>query len=156
MEPGGDLSTDLYLSNKGSYIERMSDEVIDFVVECVNQPPQSGKVFFDFSHFMHGEVCRVASDSTAFELRQSGAVHLAHWLTWKEPSHAAACMTWHNSIFERLESYAGGRVYANYMSTSGGANAKSVFGSNFMRLKQVKKKYDPNNIFHLNQNILPE
>jgi FAD/FMN-containing dehydrogenase len=42
------------------------------------------------------------------------------------------------------------------MSTPGGANAKSVFGSNFMRLKQVKKKYDPNNIFHLNQNILPE
>jgi FAD/FMN-containing dehydrogenase len=55
-----------------------------------------------------------------------------------------------------LESYAGGRVYANYMSTPGGANAKSVFGTNFMRLKEVKKKYDPNNVFHLNQNILPK
>ena len=155
MEPGGDLSTDRYLSNKGSYIERMSDEVIDFVVECVNQPPPSGKVFFDFSHFMHGEVCRIATDATAFELRQSSAVHLGHWLSWKEPANAAACMTWHDKAFERLESFAGGRVYANYMSTSGGANAKSVFGSNFMRLKEVKKKYDPNNVFHLNQNILP-
>lgn len=156
MEPGGDLGTDLYVSNKGSYIKQMSDEVIDFVVECVSQPPQSGKVFFDFSHYMHGEVCRVASDTTAFELRQPGAAHLTYWLTWKEPTNAAACMKWHNKIFERLESYADGRVYANYMSTPGGANAKSVFGSNFMRLKEVKKKYDPNNIFHLNQNILPK
>lgn len=156
MEPGGDLSTDLYLSNKGSYIERMSDEVIDFVVECVSQPPPSGKVFFDFSHYMHGEVCRVASDATAFELRQPGAAHLGHWLTWKEPANADACMKWHNNIFEQLESYAGGRVYANYMSTPAGANAKSVFGSNFIRLKQIKNKYDPNNIFHLNQNILPK
>jgi FAD binding domain/Berberine and berberine like len=156
MEPGGDLSTDLYLSNKGSYIKSMSDEVIDFVMECVSQPPQSCKVFFDFSHYMHGEVCRVASDATAFELRQPNAVHLGHWLTWKEPMNAAACITWHNKIFERLESFASGRVYANYMSTSGGANAKSVFGSNFMHLKQIKKKYDPNNIFHLNQNILPK
>ena len=155
MQPGGDLGTDPYVSNKGSYIERMSDEVIDFVVECVNQPPQSGKVFFDLSHYMHGEVCRVARDTTAFELRKPGAAHLTYWLTWKEPANAAACMKWHNKIFERLESYGGGRVYTNYMSTPGGANAKSVFGSNFMRLKQIKKKYDPNNIFHLNQNILP-
>jgi FAD/FMN-containing dehydrogenase len=156
MEPGGDLSTDLFLSNKGSYLERMSDEVIDFVVECVNQPPPSGKVFFDFSHYMHGEVCRIATDATAFELRQSGAVHLGHWLSWKEPANAATCITWHDKVFQRLESFAGGRVYANYMSTPGGANAKSVFGANFMRLKEVKKKYDPNNIFHLNQNILPK
>lgn len=156
MEPGGDFGTDPYVSNKGSYIERMSDEVIDFVVECASQPPPSGQLFFDFSHFMHGEVCRVASDATAFELRQPGAAHLAHWLTWQDPANAEACMTWHNKIFERLKTYAGGRVYANYMSTSGGANAESVFGSNFIRLKQVKKKYDPNNIFHLNQNILPK
>lgn len=156
MEPGGDLSTDLYVSNKGSYIKQMSDEVIDFVVESVSQPPQSCKVFFDFSHYMHGEVCRVAPDATAFELRQLGAVHLANWVTWRDSKNAVACMTWHDKIFERLKAYDGGRVYANYMSTTGGANAKSVFGSNFMRLKQVKKKYDPNNLFHLNQNILPE
>lgn len=38
------------------------------------------------------------------------------------------------------------------MSTPGGPTAKAVFGTNFSRLAQVKKKYDPNNIFHLNQN----
>ena len=62
---------------------------------------------------------------------------------------------WHNETFERLQAYSGGRIYANYMSVPGGSTAKAVFGSNFSRLAQVKKKYDPNNIFHLNQNILP-
>lgn len=156
MDPGGDLGTDPYVSNKGSYLEQVSDDVIDYIVECVSQPPQEGSVFFDLSHFMHGQVCRVASDATAFELRKPGAAHLTYWLTWKDPANAAACMTWHSKVFERLESYAGGRVYANYMSTPGGANAKSVFGDNLMRLKDVKRKYDPNNIFHLNQNILPD
>jgi FAD/FMN-containing dehydrogenase len=155
MEPGGDLGTDLYVSNKGSFVERVSDEVIEFITECVSQPPQAGKVFFDLSHYMYGEVCRIPSDATAFELRKQGSAHLTYWLTWKEPASTAACMDWHTKVFERLQSYAGGRVYANYMSTSGGANAKSVFGSNFMRLKEVKRKYDPENVFHLNQNILP-
>lgn len=100
--------------------------------------------------------CRIAPDATAFKLCQPGAEHLTYWVTWKEPPTGFACMTWHNKIFERLKSYAGRRVYANYMSTPCGTNAKSVFGSNLVCLKQVKKKYDPNNIFHLNQNILPE
>lgn len=155
MEPGGDLTTGPYVSNKGSYLKRMSDEVIDFVLECVSQPPRSCKVFFDFSHYMHGEVCRISRDTTAFELRQSGAVHLAFWLTWQIPIDASKCMAWHTETFDHLQAYSGGRIYANYMSTQGGATAKAVFGSNFPRLKQVKKKYDPNNIFHLNQNILP-
>ncbi len=140
---------------KGSYIEQMSDEVIDFVLDRLAQPPPSCGLFFDFSHYMHGEVCRVLSDTTAFALRQSGAVHLAHWVTWQDPKDTSACMTWHNETFERLQAYSGGHIYANYMSTKGGLTAKAVFGTNFSRLAQLKKKYDPNNLFHLNQNILP-
>jgi FAD/FMN-containing dehydrogenase len=104
---------------------------------------------------MHGEVCRVLPHATAFELRKPGAAHLAFWVTWQDSSDTTACLTWHNETYERLQSYSGGRIYANYMSTAGGPTAKAVFGTNFSRLAQVKKKYDPNNIFRLNQNILP-
>jgi FAD/FMN-containing dehydrogenase len=64
-------------------------------------------------------------------------------------------MKWQNETFEQLQAHSGGRIYANFMSTPGGPTAKAVFGTNFTRLAQVKKKYDPLNIFHLNQNILP-
>jgi hypothetical protein len=54
-----------------------------------------------------------------------------------------------------LQPYSGGRIYADYMSQPGGTTAKAVFGTNFSRLAQIKKKYDAGNVFHLNQNILP-
>jgi len=41
------------------------------------------------------------------------------------------------------------------MSTTGEAVAKGVYGSNYPRLAQMRKKYDPENFFHLNQNVLP-
>jgi FAD/FMN-containing dehydrogenase len=42
------------------------------------------------------------------------------------------------------------------MSTTGELAAKSVYGSNYPRLAQLKKEYDPENFFHLNQNVLPK
>jgi hypothetical protein len=155
MEPGGEFTPYNYMINKASYIEQMSDEVIDFVLECLGQAPHSCKMFCDFSHYVHGEISRVLPDATAFELRKPNAVHLVFLITWKEQSESAAMMKWINEKFERLQTYGGGRIFANYMSVPGGASAKAVFGSNFLRLKQIKKKYDPNNVFHLNQNILP-
>ena len=104
---------------------------------------------------MHGEVCRVLPHATAFDLRKLGATHLAFWVNWQDSVDTEVCMAWHNETFERSQAYSGGRIYANYMSVPGGPTAKAVFGTNFSRLSQVKKKYDPNNIFHLNQNILP-
>lgn len=151
VDPSGPFK---YNSEKGTYIEQMSDEVIEEVLNSLTQAPISGTVYFDFSHYMHGEVCRVLPGTTAFELRKPGAAHLAFWVTWQDQADTAACMRWHNETFERLQAYSGGRIYANYMSIAGGTTAKAVFGSSFSRLAQVKKKYDRNNIFHLNQNIL--
>ncbi|CAN5596900.1 FAD-binding oxidoreductase [soil metagenome] len=142
-------------ADKGTYIEQLSDEVITLALDRLEKAPRSGSFFYVFSHYMHGEVCRVLPDSTAFELRKPGAIHLAFWVTWQDSADTSACLTWHNETFEQLQAFSGGRIYANFMSIPGGPTAKAVFGNNFTRLAQVKKKYDPHNIFHLNQNILP-
>ncbi len=152
----GDPSTPFkFNSEKGIYLEQMSDEVIELVLDRLAKSPRSGAVYFDFSHYMHGEVCRILPDVTAFELRKPGAAHLAFWVNWQDPTDTADCLSWHNETFAQMQAFSGGRIYANYMSVPGGSTAKAVFGNNFSRLVQVKKKYDPNNIFHLNQNILP-
>ena len=152
----GDLSAPFkFNSKKGTYIEQMSDDVIELVLNRLVQTPRRSSVYFDFSHYMHGEVCRIPPDDTAFELRKPGALHLVYRVTWLDPIDTAACIAWQNETFDNLQPYSGGRIYANYMSVPGGSTAKAVFGSNFTHLAQLKKKYDPNNIFHLNQNILP-
>jgi hypothetical protein len=97
---------------KGSYLETFSDETIDLIVECFTQGPRSCDVVFKFGHYMHGQVCRVVPEATAFGLRKARGVHLGFWAQWKEQAQA-------NKTFERLQPHSGGRVYANFMSTKG-------------------------------------
>lgn len=141
---------------KGSYIEQLSDDVIDLVIDRFSNPPPACELGFDFDHYMHGGVCRVAPDSTAFELRKPGAVHLAFGVEWKNTANESACMTWHTETLNKLQQYSGGRMYSNYMGIEGVSAVKSVYGANYPRLAQLKKKYDPQNFFHRNQNILPK
>ena len=142
-------------SGKGTYLEQLTEEAIEVVLSRIAQVPRQGTPFFVCSHYMHGEVCRVRPDATAFELRKPGAAHLAFAVNWQDAAATAACLKWANETYEQLQTYSGGRIYTNYMSVPGGSTAKAVFGTNFSRLAQAKKKYDPNNIFHLNQNIIP-
>ena len=101
---------------KGSYIEKLSDEVIEFILDRIAHPPPA--IFFDFvfDHYMHGEVCHVAPDATAFELRKPGAIHLAFGVEWKDlKGHACmyvlaqrdmgkiASLFWRTCLFELHE-----------------------------------------------------
>ena len=63
-------------SLKGTYIESLSDDAINLVIECSAQSPLSCGVGFLLDHYVHGRVCRVAPDATAFGLRKAGAIHM--------------------------------------------------------------------------------
>ncbi|SHF19004.1 FAD-binding oxidoreductase [Flavisolibacter ginsengisoli] len=143
-----------FKAQKGSYIEQLSDEVIDLILDRFAQPPPAKFYDFVFDHYMHGEVCRVAPDATAFGLRKAGAIHLSFGLEWQDPKNTAACMSWHAKTLELLQQYSGGRIYSNYMSTEGEQAVKAVYGANYPRLVSLKKTYDPQSFFHRNQNVL--
>jgi hypothetical protein len=129
-----------FASVKGAYIEQLSDEVFDLILTRFEQAPSSCRLSFNLSHYMHGEVCRVAPDATAFELRKAGAADLAYLIGWNDSKNESACMSWINKLSELLQPYANGRIYANYMSTEGGDSAKAVYGTNYTRLLQLKRK----------------
>lgn len=144
-----------YSSVKGMYVGVVSDDAFNLVFDRYQQAPPQSIAFFNFSHYMHGAVTRVASDATAFQLRNAGAAHIASMSTWNNPSDADVCLDWHMKTFQALQNFSGGRVYANYMSTREPKDGPAVYGGNFPKLVQLKKKYDPANFFHLNQNIDP-
>jgi len=144
-----------YGVTRGTYIEKLSVEVLDLILNCLRQSPPSCEVVFILGHYVHGQVCRVSPDATAFELRKADAVHIPFWVQWKDAVNSSACTSWHNNTFDRLRRYSGGRIYSNYMSTEEGG-PKAIYASNYSRLLQVKRKYDPQNFFHLNQNIPPK
>ncbi len=139
---------------KKCYFEQLSDAAIDVVLGQIALAPQVGcKLGLD--HYMHGAVCRVARDSTAFELRAPGALHV--WIAsgWDDPMLASTSIAWVNSAWEALKPFSGGRIYANYLSVEGEEAVKGAFGKNYPKLVAIKNKYDPTNFFKLNQNIRP-
>jgi FAD/FMN-containing dehydrogenase len=142
-----------FSSIKGSYLEQLSDEAIDIAVECFARAPSGCAIGFD--HYVHGEVCRVALDATAFELRASGGLHMWIMSTWDDPEAATTSMAWAENTWQLFQPYSGGRIFANYMSIEGEPAVKAVYGSNYARLRTIKTKYDPDNFLRRNQNVQP-
>lgn len=140
---------------RGSYIQHLSDEAIETVLSRFADPPPACEIGFDLDHYMHGEVCRVAPTSTAFNLREPDALHVAFGASWNEPQCSAACTAWLDETWNQLQSYSGGRMYANYMSAESEPAAKAAYGVNYSRLVSIKQRYDPQNVFRGNLNIRP-
>jgi hypothetical protein len=135
------------------YRNELSDEVMDIALDrLLDAPPQT---VLGFSHYMHGEVCRVPSDAAAFPLRRPGGVHIRVGLDWDDPAAGQGLMAWSHETSRLLRSSAGEQIYANYQSYSGHGTAKAVFGSNHSRLVALKGKYDPTNFFRRNSNVEP-
>jgi FAD/FMN-containing dehydrogenase len=135
------------------YRNELSDEVMDMVLDRLSEAPPETNIGLD--HYMHGEVCRVASDSTAFPLRQSSGIHIRIILDWKDSAKAQRSLLWADEARKLLRPASGERIYANYQSYTGKGTAEAVFGANLSRLVALKNKYDPTNFFRRNSNVEP-
>lgn len=62
---------------------------------------------------------------------------------------------WARAFFQASAPYASAGAYVNFMTEDEGERVAAVYGANYDRLVQIKRRYDPENIFHLNQNIKP-
>ena len=74
---------------------------------------------------------------------------------WESAEDDKACVSWAREFFTRVEPYATGSVYVNFMTEEEMERIPSAYGANQMKLEQIKRKYDPDNFFRVNQNIKP-
>jgi hypothetical protein len=72
-----------------------------------------------------------------------------------DPVNNQKITDWTKQYWEAMRPYSAGGAYVNFMMEEGEARVKETYGGNFERLKEIKKKYDPDNLFRLNQNIKP-
>jgi FAD/FMN-containing dehydrogenase len=72
-----------------------------------------------------------------------------------DPANADALRSWTVDYFEALQPYSMGGSYVNFMMDEGQERVQATYGSNYARLAAIKAKYDPDNVFHVNQNIKP-
>jgi FAD/FMN-containing dehydrogenase len=138
---------------KSSFLAELSDEAIDRMIACFAEcPTPMGQVLIE--HF-HGAATRVASGDTAFPHRTEG-YNLVVLSEWMDRAATDRCIAWARDTYGAMAPFAGAGRYVNYLGDEEeGDPVAAAYGDNYRRLRQLKAKYDPENFFHMNQNIVP-
>jgi hypothetical protein len=138
---------------KSSFLSGLSDDAIRTMIDRFARcPAPMGQLLLE--HF-HGAVTRVGVADTAFPHRAEGynALVLAEWL---DPMGTEACTAWARESFDALRPFMGGGRSVNYLGDDEREDAvAAAYGPNHRRLREIKAKYDPENLFRLNHNIRP-
>ena len=137
---------------KSAFFKELDQGAMDVMVEALEKAPSimSGMLI---EHF-HGHVTRVAPTDTAFPHRQEG-YSLVLIAEWAEPSADEANINWARESFRALAPYMADAFYVNYLDNDDVDRVRAAYGPNWERLVRLKGRYDPDNVFHLNQNIEP-
>ena len=76
---------------------------------------------------------------------------------WKDPLESDRNVNWVRGAWQAIRPFASGAVYINFLGDEGDERVRAAYGAEkYARLVELKKKYDPSNLFHLNQNIHPQ
>jgi len=130
----------------------LPDGAIETLVSAIqNLPTPECEVFI--AH-VGGAMSRVKSADTAYPQRASHFIMNVH-TRWAEANQDSACIKWARDLFDDMAQYATGSVYVNFMPDDEAGRVEQAYGANYARLGQVKARYDPGNLFRLNQNIKP-
>jgi FAD/FMN-containing dehydrogenase len=138
---------------KSLHLNEINDEVIAIIAEQVRNRPTDWTLFDIWA--MGNTVGQVPADATAMGER-SAPYTVVFNTSWHDPEAAEMCMAWTRHFYEQLKPYSPGSSYLNFpglMEEEG--LVKKAYGRNYSRLADIKAKYDPQNLFRLNQNIEP-
>jgi len=141
---------------KSSFLERLPDEAIDALVACrASMPSPNSKLFIEC---FGGSMARIGRDETAFAHRDVPYNFLILG-AWEKAEDDDANIAWARETWQALQPYASEGVYVNYLGQKADEGAERVRASygqaKYDRLVALKTKYDPNNLFRMNQNIKP-
>jgi FAD/FMN-containing dehydrogenase len=131
----------------------LDDGLLDTLLEYVGTLPDPQCEIFIAQ--MGGATSRVPTDDTAYRHRDANFVINVHG-RWNDAKHDGRCIEWCRSLFEAASPYATGGVYVNFMTEDETDRVQAAYGASYQRMVELKRKYDPTNLFHLNQNIRPD
>jgi len=137
---------------KSHNFSTLKDGLFDVVIEYINKlPSPQTEIFF-------GAIgCATtwpAPDATAYAHRDALFVMNVH-CRWEDLADDKRCIAWARDYFNASTPFASGGVYVNFLTADEGDRVRSAYGPNYDRLALVKRTYDPDNLFRMNQNIKP-
>jgi FAD/FMN-containing dehydrogenase len=131
----------------------LADGLIDVLLTAVQGLPSPQCEIFIGN--LGGAINRVPAEATAYPHRNVNFVVNVH-TRWSRPSEDTACVGWTRALYEATAPFATGGVYVNFMPEDEAQRVRAgAYGTNYDRLARVKAKYDPKNLFRMNQNVAP-
>jgi FAD/FMN-containing dehydrogenase len=135
---------------KSHNLTELSDGLLDSIIEFAGKLPSPHCEIF--LPLMSGAANRVPSNAMAYGHRDVQFVLNVHG-RWDDAAQDESCISWAREFFKASAPFASTGAYVNFMSGDEDGRVAAAYGVNYDRLKQIKQKYDPENIFHNNQNI---
>jgi FAD/FMN-containing dehydrogenase len=148
---GGFLLTPVAHFQTDLFLRELSGAALTAITTAINNAPATCKLIIVG---LRGAISRVSPTATAFPLREPGyEIDIAG--VWNAPAEKAEVVQWVQATRDSLQPYAHG-VYVNQLGDTSDQLVRAAYGPNYDRLVGIKKKYDPNNVLRLNQNIKPD
>jgi len=137
---------------KSHNFTELADGALNSIIEFAGKlPSPQCEIFIGL---IAGAPNRIAPDAMAYGQRDARFVLNVHG-RWNEATDDRKCIGWARDFFNVSAPYASAGAYVNFMTEEEGDRVAAAYGSNYERLVQVKRRYDPENVFHFNQNIKP-
>ena len=138
---------------KSHNFAELSDAAIDTAIRYAGSlPTPQCEIFFGM---ISGVANRIRPDTMAYRYRDAKIVLNVHG-RWTDAAEDRKVIGWAREFFKASAPYASSGAYVNFMTEEESERVAAAYGPNYDRLVQIKTKYDPENIFHLNQNIKPK
>ncbi|RDV12969.1 FAD-binding oxidoreductase [Pontibacter diazotrophicus] len=137
---------------KSHNFEKLSDGLFATMIDYVKQIPSPHTEIFIGA--IGGQMNRVEETETAYPHRSSDYIMNVHG-RWETAAEDDACINWARNFFRDTTKYATGGAYMNFLTEEETDRIRAAYGPNYDRLVEVKTKYDPENLFRSNQNIVP-
>jgi len=137
---------------RADYFNELSDDAIVRFAENGAKLPTMHSTMHLYS--VDGAAHRVGKNDTAYSFREANWAQVIVGVD-PDPANAAKITKWCKDYFDATHPYSSGGAYVNFMMDEGQERVQASFRDNYARLATIKKKYDPNNFFRVNQNIKP-
>jgi FAD/FMN-containing dehydrogenase len=137
---------------KSHNLSALADGLIDVVGAFLDRLPSPQCEIFIAS--LGGAASRPTPADTAYAHRDARFVMNVH-ARWADAADDARCIAWAREFFGAASPFATGGVYVNFLTADEGDRVAAAYGSSHQRLAEIKRRYDPDNLFHTNQNIAP-
>ena len=138
---------------KASFVKELTDDGIAAHLKYGPEVPVVNSTVHIYP--INGAAHRVASDATAFAYRDANFATVIAGM-WPDPSQNEANTKWVRDYYDAFAPHSEAGGYINFMAGDDQDRIKANYKGNYDRLVEIKRKFDPDNLFHLNQNISPQ